>query len=263
MGIRDIYNSMKGSLPGGMRADSDAQAFTNECIAKGMNDSEIKKAGKAKGFTLIELLVVIAIIGTLAGFLIPAVNETKKKANKAACMNNLKQIGLATQTYIQDYEGWLPTADGTASSIALWNGTNYGNYGKLYQGGYVGEGKIFYCPSANLYKVNSQWGAQNLGQSGKSASSNYWQRGKDQGAPTNVEILGNEVKALLADYDRKWPTCTGNKDRYNHKEGVNGLYSDGHVKWVLGDWDVTCTDGYGGDSAPGAGDGFWSQIDTK
>lgn len=61
-----------------------------------------------RAFTLIELLVVIAIIAILAALLFPVFAQAKEAAKKAACTSNLKQLGLAIEMYLADYDDRLP-----------------------------------------------------------------------------------------------------------------------------------------------------------
>jgi len=65
-----------------------------------MSQSYIKR----RGFTLIELLVVIAIIAILAAILFPVFAKARERAKAANCISNLKQIGVATLMYQEDYE---------------------------------------------------------------------------------------------------------------------------------------------------------------
>jgi prepilin-type N-terminal cleavage/methylation domain-containing protein/prepilin-type processing-associated H-X9-DG protein len=95
---------------------------------------------RQKAFTLVELLVVIGIIAILIALLLPALKKAREQAITIQCLSNLRQLGLAAQTYVADHQGKLPynyiqNVDGTwemyDSVVAA-----------LFSEGYLGKGPL-------------------------------------------------------------------------------------------------------------------------
>src|SRR5689334_25303270 len=93
-------------------------------------------------FTLIELLVVIAVIGILAALLLPALGRAKEQGKTAACISNLRQIGVAIQLYVQENNNRLPSmADQYPGVTNAWSGP------EIVLSNHLGNVNVLRCPS--------------------------------------------------------------------------------------------------------------------
>ncbi|HEY3266932.1 MAG TPA: prepilin-type N-terminal cleavage/methylation domain-containing protein [Armatimonadota bacterium] len=101
---------------------------------------------RRRAFTLIELLVVIAIIAILAGILFPVFAKARERGKAAACLSNVKQMGLAERMYVDDYNGCLVPYGITEDAA---HGGYSVRFTKLIQA-YSKNVTIFSCPSDKL-----------------------------------------------------------------------------------------------------------------
>ena len=213
---------------------------------------------KAKGFTLLELVVVVAIISILAALLLPALGRAKAKAQQPACMNNLRQIGLAIHMYAEDSSDAFPQA--TNSPPASF--TAYTMLMKSYVGltGTKPErAKLFACPADTFYWDSGDGlVSQSLNQQASFHYSSYGFNGGNflsgkPPAPRWPGISGRKLSSikesvktvLITEFAALLPYSWHEPTRVSHYNNAKDMvgFVDGHVSFIKMFWNAAKTNG--------------------
>lgn len=103
------------------------------------------------GFSLVELLVIVAILAVFIAMLLPAINRVRETANRAACLNNLRQIGLALQTRMTTYGCYPPGGvTGPAPEVGVRTKTKHSWIAVILN-------DLDQKPLAQQYTFNASW----------------------------------------------------------------------------------------------------------
>ena len=209
-----------------------------------------------KGFTLIELLVVIAIIALLMGILMPALQRVRKQAKGVVCLNNLKQIGMGANLYVEAYDLYIPRSANWSEIMDMkpWFQCFMPYLSQKAIDDDYRNVEIFRCPSypdkeQTLGYVVNGWGDgespggtrhSKLTDCERPASTIYLADNEDGHwraiirSAEDRDLTRNDVfrRTHLPDSDDTGISTGRRVARARHRDGCNILYLDWHVDWI-------------------------------